>query len=67
MSGKSKVTLPPQMDMKVKSSVLEAVVYRADGSVERLGAVSFYHRNPLRMIAWRLGRLLGKSNWGVPA
>lgn len=37
---------------------IEATVTRADGTVEHLGVVSFWHRNPLRFLAWRLGRLL---------
>jgi hypothetical protein len=39
---------------KVKQVQLEAVVIRADGTVENLGVVSYYHRNPLRRLAWRL-------------
>jgi hypothetical protein len=35
-----------------------AVVTRADGTVEDLGVVSYWHRNPLRRLAWRLGRLI---------
>lgn len=30
---------------------IEAVVTRADGRVERIGAVAYYHRNPLRRVA----------------
>jgi hypothetical protein len=41
----------------VRSMSIEATVLRADGRVERLGAVCFYHKNPLRRLAWRLGRL----------
>jgi hypothetical protein len=42
----------------VRSMSIEATVIRADGRVERLGTVCFYHKNPLRRLAWRLGRLL---------
>ncbi len=35
---------------------VEATVTRADGTVERLGTVAFYHRSPVRRAAWRLGR-----------
>lgn len=41
---------------KVKSLQIEAVVIRADGTREDLGVVSYYHRNPLRRLAWRLSR-----------
>lgn len=39
---------------KIKSLQMEAVVIRADGSREDLGTVAYYHRNPLRRLAWRL-------------
>lgn len=37
---------------------IEATVTRADGTVERLGTVSYWHRNPIRRLIWRLGRAL---------
>lgn len=30
---------------KPRKATLEAVITRADGSVEHLGAIAFYHRN----------------------
>ena len=36
----------------------EAVVTRADGTVENLGVVSYWHRNPLRVLAWKISRLV---------
>lgn len=49
-----------------ESVTVEAVVIRADGRVERLGAVAFWHRNPLRRAAWRLSQLLrGRRPGGV--
>ena len=33
-------------------------VRRADGTIEDLGVVAYWHRNPLRRWAWRLGQLL---------
>lgn len=33
---------------------ISAVVTRADGSVEDLGVIAYWHRNPLRRWAWRL-------------
>lgn len=44
---------------KAKHASIEAVVIRADGAVERLGTVSYWHRNPLKRIAWRVRRWLG--------
>jgi len=32
---------------------ISAVVTRADGSVEDLGVIAYWHRNPLRRLAWR--------------
>lgn len=33
---------------------ISAVVTRADGTVEDLGVIAYWHRNPLRRLAWRL-------------
>ena len=33
---------------------ISAVVTRADGSVEDLGVIAYWHRNPLRRLAWRI-------------
>lgn len=38
----------------VRRLVVEAVVTRADGSREDLGAVSYWHRNPLRRVWFKL-------------
>ena len=41
---------------------VEARVIRRDGTVEDLGAVAFWHKNPLRRMAWRLGQIVrGRS------
>ncbi len=40
--------------VKPREVRIEAVVTRADGRVERLGAVAYYHRNPLRRAAGNL-------------
>lgn len=45
----------------LREAVLEAVVIRADGTREDLGAVAYYHRNPLRRLAWRL---MNRTNRG---
>lgn len=41
---------------KLKAATLEITVTRADGTVERLGVVSRYHRNPLKRLFWRIAR-----------
>lgn len=40
----------------MKEASIEAVVIRADGRREDLGVVSYWHRNPLKRIAWNLRR-----------
>lgn len=37
---------------------IEAVVTRADGTVEDLGTVSYWHVNPMRRLIWTLRRYL---------
>lgn len=41
-----------QANLKPMSIQLEAIVTRADGTVEDLGCVSYYHRNPLKQLFW---------------
>jgi len=36
---------------------IRAVITRADGTVEDLGTISYWHKNPLRRLAYRIGRL----------
>ncbi len=43
---------------KVRETSLEATITRADGTVERLGTIAYTHRNPFKMLAWRIGRWL---------
>lgn len=35
------------------SATLSAVITRADGIVEDLGVISYWHKNPLKRLAWR--------------
>ena len=41
-------------NLGVESAQIEIVVIRADGTREDLGVVSYYHRNPLRRLLWRI-------------
>jgi hypothetical protein len=34
--------------VKARRSTLEAMITRADGTVEHLGVIAYYHRNPIR-------------------
>ncbi|WP_431276257.1 hypothetical protein ACQ858_08390 [Variovorax ureilyticus] len=42
----------------VKQVSVEGRIIRADGTVEELGQLAFWDRNPLRRIAWRVQQLL---------
>ncbi len=37
-----------------REATISAVVTRADGSVENLGVVSYWHRNPLKRLWWNI-------------
>lgn len=37
-----------------KEATIEMIVTRADGTIENLGVVSYWHRNPLKRLAWRV-------------
>lgn len=43
-----------QATQKFKEASISAVVIRADGTTEDLGVVSYWHKNPLRRLWWRL-------------
>ena len=47
-----------KLRQKTKVATLSAVITRADGTIENLGVISYYHRNPLRMLLWKISRLL---------
>lgn len=48
--------------LPLKEASIRAVVRRADGTLEDLGVVSYWHRNPLRRWAWRLRRWLAQRS-----
>lgn len=48
--------MPIRATSEVKAASVEAVITRADGTVENLGRVAYYHRNPLRRLLWRLSK-----------
>lgn len=35
---------------------IRAVITRADGTIEDLGTISYWHKNPLRRLAYHIGR-----------
>lgn len=39
---------------KARSAEIEVTIIRANGTIEHRGVVSYWHRNPLKRLAWRL-------------
>ncbi len=48
-----------QVNAHAREATIEATIVRADGSVEHVGIVSYWHRNPLRRWWWRFSNMLG--------
>jgi hypothetical protein len=44
----------------VKSASIAVKVTKADGTVIDYGVVSYWHRNPIRRLAWRLKQLIAR-------
>lgn len=47
-----------QTNVPAREATIEMVVTRADGTVENLGVVSYWHKNPIKRLAWRVKQLL---------
>jgi hypothetical protein len=43
---------------KVKQMEISAIVTRADGTIEDLGTIQYWHKNPLKRIIWRIKKWL---------
>lgn len=43
-----------QVNGKAREASISAVIIRADGTRVDLGTISYWHRNPLRRLAWRV-------------
>jgi len=43
---------------KLKGLEIQAVITRANGSIEKLGTISYWSSNPLKMIIWRIKQWL---------
>jgi predicted transcriptional regulator len=41
-----------------KEIELIAVVTRADGTVEQLGVIDYWHKNPIKRFIWKLKKFL---------
>ena len=44
-----------------KEIELIATIIRADGTVEQLGVIDYWHKNPIKRIIWRLKKLLERK------
>ena len=42
----------------IQESSLGIVVTRADGTVEDLGIVAYYHNNPIKLLIWQLKKFI---------
>ena len=45
-------------DAKVKQMEISAIITRADGTIENLGTIQYWHKNPLKRILWRIKKWL---------
>jgi hypothetical protein len=45
-------------DTKVKQMEISAVITRADGTIENLGTIQYWHKNPLKRLLWRIKKWL---------
>ena len=43
---------------KASEIQVEAIVTRADGTVERLGTVAYWNKNPIKRLIWRIKQWL---------
>lgn len=57
-----RITLGSAMRAQMQSAQIEAVVLNADGTVKRnLGVISYWHRNPLKRLAWAIKQRFSRS------
>jgi len=45
-------------NLDAKEIQLVAVITRADGTVEELGIIDYYHQNPIKKLIWRIKKWL---------
>ena len=45
-------------DAKVTQMEITAVITRADGTIEELGTIQYWHKNPLKRLLWRIKKWL---------
>jgi hypothetical protein len=44
-----------------KEIELIATITRADGTVEQLGVIDYWHKNPIKRIIWKLKKFLERN------
>jgi hypothetical protein len=44
-----------------KEIELIATITRADGTVEQLGVIDYWHKNPIKRIIWKLKKFLERT------
>jgi hypothetical protein len=47
-----------QANLNAKEIQLVATITRADGTVEELGVIDYYHQNPFKRLIWRIKKWL---------
>ena len=47
-----------ETNSNVKQMEITAVITRADGTVENLGTIQYWHKNPLKRLIWRIKKWL---------
>jgi hypothetical protein len=45
-------------DAKVKQMEISAIITRADGTIENLGTIQYWHKSPLKRLLWRIKKWL---------
>jgi len=45
-------------EAKVNQMEITAVITRADGTIEDLGTIQYWHKNPLKRLLWRIKKWL---------
>ena len=45
-------------ESKVKQMEIAAIITRADGTIENLGTIQYWHKNPLKRLLWRIKKWL---------
>jgi len=48
-------------NLNAKEIKLIATITRADGTVEELGVIDYYHQNPIKKIIWSFKQLLKRK------